>query len=71
MDTTGAGDIFGGSAVARLLELNKPIEKLTGEELAYIGRYAATAASLSTEKAGGIPSIPVPAQVLEKMRELA
>lgn len=71
VDTTGAGDIFGGSAVARLLELNKPIEKLTGEELAYIGRYAATAASLSTEKAGGIPSIPVPAQVLEKMRELA
>lgn len=70
MDTTGAGDIFGGSAVARLLELGKPIEVLTGEDLAYIGRYAVTAASLSTEKPGGIPSIPAPALVLEKMKEL-
>jgi fructokinase len=24
VDTTGAGDIFGGSAVSRLLDLNKP-----------------------------------------------
>ena len=26
IDTTGAGDIFGGSAVSRLLELEKPID---------------------------------------------
>lgn len=70
VDTTGAGDIFGGSAVARLLELGRPMEELTQVDLAYIGRYAATAASLSTEKPGGIPSIPTPAQVLEKMKEL-
>ena len=58
IDTTGAGDIFGGSAVARLLELDKPISALTADDLAYIGCFAATAASLSTEAVGGIPSIP-------------
>jgi fructokinase len=58
VDTTGAGDIFGGSAVCRLLELNKPIGELTEENLRFIGVFASTAASLSTEKAGGIPAIP-------------
>lgn len=67
IDTTGAGDIFGGSAVARLLELNKPIGSLTQEDLAYIGRFAATAASLSTEHPGGIPSIPAKEAVLNAM----
>ena len=67
VDTTGAGDIFGGSAVARLLELEKPIRELTEEDLAYIGRFAATAASLSTETVGGIPSIPRKNAVLKAM----
>ena len=67
VDTTGAGDIFGGSAVARLLELEKPIEALTEEDLAYIGKFAATAASLSTEAVGGIPSIPEKSKVLAAM----
>ncbi len=67
IDTTGAGDIFGGSAVARLLELNKPIGSLTQEDLAYIGRFAAAAASLSTEHPGGIPSIPAKEAVLNAM----
>ena len=67
VDTTGAGDIFGGSAVARLLELEKPICELTEEDLTYIGKFAATAASLSTEAVGGIPSIPSPQQVLQRI----
>lgn len=67
VDTTGAGDIFGGSALARLLELNKPIAALTEEDLAYIGRYAVTAASLSTEQPGGIPSIPDKEAVIKAM----
>lgn len=67
IDTTGAGDIFGGSAVSRLLELNKPIAALTESDLAYIGRFAATAASLSTEHPGGIPSIPDKDTVLKAM----
>ena len=67
VDTTGAGDIFGGSAVARLLELGKPMGELTEEDLAYIGTFAATAASLSTEAVGGIPSIPHRDAVLKIM----
>ena len=67
VDTTGAGDIFGGSAVCRLLELGKPIGELTAEDLRYIGAYATTAASLSTEAAGGIPSIPEKDRVLAAM----
>lgn len=68
VDTTGAGDIFGGSAVSRLLELDKAISDLTAEDLAYIGRFATTAASLSTEHSGGIPSIPEKVAVLERMK---
>ena len=67
IDTTGAGDIFGGSALSRLLELEKSIDALTDEDLAYIGRFAATAASLSTEVSGGIPSIPEKDAVLKAM----
>ena len=70
IDTTGAGDIFGGSAVSRLLELNKPVAELTAEDLAYIGYFATTAASLSTEFVGGIPSIQDKAVVLERMKDL-
>lgn len=65
IDTTGAGDIFGGSALSRLLELEKPIADLTEADLAYIGRFAAAAASLSTERSGGIPSIPEKDAVLK------
>ena len=70
IDTTGAGDIFGGSAVSRLLELNKAISDLTAEDLWYIGCFATTAASLSTEFSGGIPSIRDKETVLERMKEL-
>ena len=68
VDTTGAGDIFGGSAVARLLELNKGLDALTEEDLSFIGSYALTAASLSTERSGGIPSIPEKSAVLSTMQ---
>ena len=68
IDTTGAGDIFGGSAMARLLDLAKPISALTAEDLAYIGTFAAAAASLSTEHSGGIPSIPAKEAVLKAMQ---
>ena len=68
VDTTGAGDIFGGSAVARLLELGKAPEQLTQDDLSYIGSYALTAASLSTEHSGGIPSIPSKEAVLAVMQ---
>ena len=69
-DTTGAGDIFGGAAVSRLLKLGKAPEDLEEAELAAIARFAAAAASLSTEKPGGIPSIPDEGEVLARMGEL-
>lgn len=69
VDTTGAGDIFGGSAVARLLELGKSCSELTETDLYHIGKYAVTAASLSTEHPGGIPSIPDKQTVLGRMAE--
>lgn len=58
IDTTGAGDIFGGSAVSRLLKLGTAPSELTVEQMTAIGSFASAAASLSTEKSGGIPSIP-------------
>ena len=64
VDTTGAGDIFGGSAVSRLLKTGKAPERLSVEELAGIAGFACTAASLSTQKTGGIPSIPSEDEVL-------
>ena len=67
IDTTGAGDIFGGSAVAQLLDTGKAPEELTETELLHIARFAATAASLSTETLGGIPSIPKKETVLARM----
>ena len=58
VDTTGAGDIFGGSAVWKLLQSGKAPGALEEEELHEIVRFACTAAGLSTTRHGGISSIP-------------
>lgn len=58
VDTTGAGDIFGGTAAAELLRIKKAPETLTKEELVSVTRLACAAASLSCTRKGGIPSIP-------------
>ena len=68
VDTTGAGDIFGGSAVSRLLQLGRAPEALTEDELTTIGRFAATAASLSTQYPGGISAIVPEETVLRCMK---
>lgn len=67
VDTTGAGDIFGGSAVSRLLKLEKGPAELSQGELEEIARFASTAASLSTQRSGGIPSIPPEKEVLARL----
>ena len=67
IDTTGAGDIFGGSTVWKLLQLQKAPEALNAEELTDVVRFACTAAGLSTTRSGGISSVPEYAQVLEAM----
>ena len=58
IDTTGAGDIFGGSALWKILQTNKAPESLNSTELQDIVRFACASAGLSTTKAGGISSVP-------------
>ena len=67
IDTTGAGDIFGGCAVAGILKSGKAPDALNDDELREIVTYACTAASLSTAKAGAISSIPAPEEVFAAM----
>ena len=56
-DTTGAGDIFGGSAVWALLQTGKAPEGLGRGELERITAFACASAGLSTTRAGGLSSL--------------
>ncbi len=67
IDTTGAGDIFGGSAVWKLLQYGKAPEALTEAQLRDVVIFACTSAGLSTTKSGGISSVPEYAEVLAAM----
>ena len=68
VDTTGAGDIFGGSAVWKLLQLGKDPATLTEAQLTDVVRFACTSAGLSTTKSGGISSVPTLEEVLSAQR---
>lgn len=68
VDTTGAGDIFGGSAMSCFLKTGKRPQDLTEEELRQIVTFGCTAASLSTQRHGGISSVPEPGDVEARMR---
>ena len=67
IDTTGAGDIFGGSALWKLLQLGKAPEMLNEAELTEVVRFACTAAGLSTTRPGGISSVPDYEEVLARL----
>ncbi len=67
VDTTGAGDIFGGSAVRKVLQTGKCPEELNEAELREAVRFACTAAGLSTTKPGGISSVPEEQEVLARL----
>lgn len=69
IDTTGAGDIFGGSAVWKLLQLNDAPETLTEEQLRDVVSFSCTSAGLSTTKSGGISSVPEYQQVVTRQRK--
>ena len=58
VDTTGAGDIFGGSAVWKLLQYGTAPEELGEGELRDTVSFACAAAGLSATRPGGISSIP-------------
>ena len=59
-DTTGAGDIFGGSAVWKLLQYPQSPDTLNAAQLRDVVAFACTVAGLSTTKPGGISSVPDP-----------
>lgn len=66
-DTTGAGDIFGGSAVWKLLQIGKAPENLNETEMRDVVRFACAAAGLSTTRFGGISSVPEYAEVMARL----
>lgn len=68
IDTCGAGDIFGGSAVWGVLQSGAAPEELDGDELRKIVEFATAAAGLSTERSGGISSIPSPEEVENRIK---
>jgi sugar/nucleoside kinase (ribokinase family) len=68
-DTTGAGDIFFGAVMSRILSYSVPVGELSEAELLYAARFGAAAAALSTTIPGGLPSIADEADVLELMGE--
>lgn len=67
VDTTGAGDIFGGSAVWALLQLGKEPEVLSGDDLRQIAAFACASAGLSTTCPGGISSVCCYEEIVSRM----
>lgn len=67
IDTCGAGDIFGGSAMWKILQTGKKPENLTDAELREIVAFACTSAGISTTRPGGISSIPEYQEVLNRI----
>ena len=71
VDTTGAGDIFGGSAVYKVMESGKKPEELSCEELAEICRFANAMAGISTTRLGGLPSVPKRYEAEDYLKKLS
>ena len=67
VDTTGCGDVFGGSALYKILSLDKPVSEYNESDLFSVCRFATVAAGLASEKHGGIPSIPTLQDVLDRI----
>ncbi len=65
-DTTGAGDIFGGSAVWKLLQYGTDPATMDEVALRDVVTFACTSAGLSTTRSGGISSVPEYAEVLQQ-----
>jgi sugar/nucleoside kinase (ribokinase family) len=53
--------------MSQFLALGKTPGEVTEAELTHIVRFACTAASLSTQKHGGISSVPAKEEVLAKL----
>jgi sugar/nucleoside kinase (ribokinase family) len=69
IDTCGAGDIFGGSVLWKLLQTGMAPQDLEEAQLIDAVRFACTSAGLSTTRSGGISSVPEYETVLAAMKE--
>jgi len=67
VDTTGAGDCFTAGVVSQFIKSGKKLDELTGEDVLSFARFANAAASICVEGRGGIPSMPYPQQVYERL----
>lgn len=68
VDTTGAGDSFGGGLLYRLTRKENPLE-LTHEELKESMKFACGVAALCVTKRGGLPALPVLSEVEKLLGE--
>ncbi len=66
-DTTGAGDIFGGSAIWKLLQYGTNPATMDEATLRDVVTFACTSAGLSTTRSGGISSVPEYSDVVGRM----
>ncbi len=66
-DTTGAGDIFGGSAVWKLLQHDTDPAVMDEATLRDVVTFACTSAGLSTTRSGGISSVPEYDEVMTRI----
>lgn len=71
IDATGAGDIFWGTFLASFAQSGMTAKEFCeNEDVVHKSvRLASIAAALSTEKKGGIPSVPGKAEVIERERK--
>lgn len=58
VDTTGAGDAFGGAFLYKLLASGRKIGDITLENMVTAARFANAAAAICVSRRGGMPSLP-------------
>ena len=63
VDTTGAGDIFFGTFLSQLLRRSLSLDSLRKEDAAACLETAISVSGKSTERPGGIASIPDPSEL--------
>ena len=66
IETTGAGDCFGGCALNYILEHG--LEKLSDEKLLEMLEFANVAAALVTTKKGALKVMPTKAEIEQEMK---
>ena len=69
VDTTGAGDSFWGGFLFWLTRHKTAPAALSPQQLLAAGRFANAVASLCVEKPGGIPAMPFPDAVAQRLRQ--